>query len=188
MVPALPIIRNTEVIFFKGLKRMFRRQTRWYFLTNESGVKAARLTFKTTFKPNRSYSKMARFPFSIPTVEAFAIPSVSVLILFLSYSSQCLFHFIEPGPLSRNEALWFNLFVLGIWWCYNLACTSDPGPKGWAGSRVARGNEVTEGEGGNAQRKEEIRWCKKCDAPKPPRAHHCRQCGRYVSQTLRIVR
>lgn len=28
------------------------------------------------------------------------------------------------------------------------------------------------------------RWCKKCEAVKPPRAHHCRQCGRYESLDL----
>ena len=124
---------------------------------------------------------MARFPFSIPTIEAFAIPGVSLLISFLSYSSQFLFYFIEPGPLTHNEALVFNGFVLGIWWCYNLACTTDPGPKGWVGKGVSRSNkgkESVEGEDEDAQLKEGMRWCKKCDAPKPSRSHHCRQCGR----------
>jgi len=123
---------------------------------------------------------MARFSFSVPTIEAFAIPSVSVLIIFLSYSSQFLFHFVEPGPLSRDETLWFNCFVLGIWWCYYLACTTDPGPKGWVGKAITKDNEGEEGESEEAQLKERIRWCKKCDAPKPARAHHCRQCGRYA--------
>jgi palmitoyltransferase len=26
----------------------------------------------------------------------------------------------------------------------------------------------------------ERRWCRKCDAPKPDRCHHCRQCGHCV--------
>ena len=134
-----------------------------------------------------SYLEMARFPFSIPTIEAFAIPAVISLISFLSYSSQFLFYFIEPGPLSHTEALWFNVFVLGIWWCYNLACTTDPGPKGWVGKVVARGIESEENKGEDAQLREGLRWCKKCEAPKPPRAHHCRQCGRYVLQTLKIA-
>ncbi len=123
---------------------------------------------------------MARIAAHIPEVKQLAVPGVCLLIIFLSYSSQYLFYHIEPGPLTRHEAVWFNLLVAGIWYSYERACRVDPGrlPKKFAESieddlmtRDARG-VVTAGKiKGN--------WCRKCQAVKPPRAHHCRQCGRY---------
>jgi len=124
-----------------------------------------------------------RMPFTIPPIEELAIPGVSVLILFLAYTSQYLFYYMEPGPLSRNQALWFNVFVLGIWWCYDRAVTTDPGPNGWVERVIDIEDEVEseEDEAGDSRPKRGMRWCKKCEAIKPPRAHHCRQCGRYIS-------
>ncbi|KAG9247647.1 DHHC palmitoyltransferase-domain-containing protein [Calycina marina] len=122
---------------------------------------------------------MAILPFSVPTIEAFAIPGVSFLICFLAYTSQVLFYYIEPGPLTQKEALWFNGFVLGIWWCYRLACTTDPGPKGWVDKVVVDHTEDTVDDE-DADLKRGMRWCKKCTAVKPPRAHHCRRCGRCI--------
>jgi len=122
-----------------------------------------------------------RMPFSIPSIEDLAIPGVSVLILFLAYTSQYLFYYIEPGPLSKNQAIWFNIFVFGIWWCYDQACTVDPGRKGWVQKVVDDGDDSEEEDTEDAKLKKGMRWCKKCEAIKPPRAHHCRQCGRYGS-------
>jgi palmitoyltransferase len=117
----------------------------------------------------------------LPTVGSFAIPAVSLLIFFLSYTSQYLFYYLEPGPLSRGEALLFNGCVLAIWWCYDQACTIDPGRKGWV-HRVTGNGDKSEGNGRAEPKLEKgMRWCKKCEAVKPPRAHHCRQCGRYGS-------
>src|SRR6187402_3408690 len=121
-----------------------------------------------------------RLPFSVPAVEELAIPAVSTLIFFLAYSSQYLFYYIEPGPLSYKQALWFNIFVLGIWWCYDRACTVDPGRKGWVDKTTLAGNGSEEDDG-EVRFEKGLRWCKKCEAVKPPRAHHCRKCGRYVS-------
>jgi palmitoyltransferase len=28
------------------------------------------------------------------------------------------------------------------------------------------------------------KWCRKCDAPKPPRAHHCKECKRYAEEPV----
>src|SRR4051812_27796331 len=118
----------------------------------------------------------------LPPVAVFAIPAVSTLIFFLSYTSQYLFYFIDPGPLTRAQAVWFNGFVLCIWWCYDRACTVDPGRRGWV--KKATGGVVPTHEGdGNAGPEKGVRWCKKCKAVKPPRAHHCRQCGRYAFWT-----
>jgi palmitoyltransferase len=119
-----------------------------------------------------------RLPFSWPSIEDLAIPGVSILILFLAYTSQYLFYYIEPGPLSKNQAIWLNISVLAIWVCYDRACSVDPGPKGW----VARiGLDEGENEDDTVdQETRRKRWCKKCDTVKPPRAHHCKKCGRYA--------
>lgn len=122
-----------------------------------------------------------RLPFAIPSVEDLAVPAVSGLVLFLAYTSQYLFYYIEPGPLSKDQAVWFNVFVFGIWWCYDRVCSVDPGPKGWVDRVTDRDDDSDEGdevEGLDIKRR--LRWCTKCDAVKPPRAHHCKQCGRYV--------
>jgi palmitoyltransferase len=116
----------------------------------------------------------------LPTVGAFAIPAVSVLIFFLAYTSQFLFYHLQPGPLTRLEALWFNGCVLCIWWCYDRACTVDPGPKGWVQKLTENVSESAGSETQTPRLQKRMRWCKKCEAVKPPRAHHCRQCGRLI--------
>jgi hypothetical protein len=113
----------------------------------------------------------------MPSVDQLAIPGVSILILFLAYSSQYLFYYIDPGPLTKSQALWFNGFVFGIWWCYDRACTVDPGPRGWVRKIGLSGDED---DGEDAILEKGKRWCRKCEAVKPPRAHHCKQCGRYA--------
>jgi palmitoyltransferase len=119
-----------------------------------------------------------RPPCSLNTLEDLAIPAVSFLIIFLAYTSQYLFYYTEPGPLTKSEAIWFNVLVLGIWWCYDHACFTDPGPKGWV-DKAIRDEEDSEDEAEINVLKKGMRWCKKCDAVKPPRAHHCKKCGRY---------
>jgi hypothetical protein len=115
----------------------------------------------------------------VPSIEQLAIPGVSILILFLAYTSQYLFYYIDPGPLTKRQALWFNGFVLGIWWCYDRACTVDPGPRGWI-RKVGLDGDDDDGEDVILGRGK--RWCRKCEAVKPPRAHHCKKCGRYAFQ------
>lgn len=115
----------------------------------------------------------------LPTIGAFAIPAVSLLIFFLAYTAQFLFYHIQPGPLSSSQAWTFNGCLLCLWWCYDRACTVDPGRKGWVNKLS---NEVYENDGsgsGELRLPKGMRWCKKCEAVKPPRAHHCRQCKRY---------
>ncbi|KAL3423477.1 DHHC zinc finger domain-containing protein [Phlyctema vagabunda] len=116
---------------------------------------------------------MALLPQSI---QALAVPAVCILIAFLAYTSQILFYHLEPGPLSRKEAIWFNGLVFCLWWCYAEAVRVDPGPKGWV-ERFAE--DVDANEDGETLKKG-VRWCKKCEAVKPPRAHHCRACGRCI--------
>lgn len=129
---------------------------------------------------NASSHTMARI-----ALRDLAVPSVCLLICFLAYSSQYVFYYLEPGPLTTTESVWFNSFLAALWWSYERAVRVDPGrlPK-----KLARAGE--EDERDTATRNEQSaaagdvatgkgRWCKKCNAVKPPRSHHCRQCSRY---------
>ncbi|OAA56090.1 Zinc finger, DHHC-type, palmitoyltransferase [Cordyceps fumosorosea ARSEF 2679] len=105
-------------------------------------------------------------------VQRAAIPAVCLLIGFLGYFSQYVLHddFLEPGPPSRTETLVFNALLLALWWTYARTCTVDPGRYTFPESPPPA-VVVEEVKG---------RWCSKCSAPKPPRAHHCRHCRRCV--------
>lgn len=98
-----------------------------------------------------------------------AVPSVCVLIACLSYGSQLIFYYLQPGPLSRGEAWLFNTIVAAIWFSYERACRVDPG-------RLPR--EVYKKDDLDIDQVPYQRWCKKCNAPKPVRSHHCKQCQR----------
>ncbi|KAM0245572.1 hypothetical protein ACHAQJ_010527 [Trichoderma viride] len=101
-----------------------------------------------------------------PFIQSLAVPAVCLLIAFLSYFSQLLFNqsTLDPGPLSRTESVIFNVLLLCLWLSYFKAVTVDPG-------RYIFEDQVIEAN---------KRWCKKCQAPKPPRAHHCRHCNRCI--------
>ncbi|KAF4974727.1 hypothetical protein FZEAL_8397 [Fusarium zealandicum] len=102
-----------------------------------------------------------------PFVKGLAVPSVCLLVLFLGYFSQIVFSFstLDPGPPSRPETVTFNGLLLVLWITYYRAVTVDPG-------RYVFKDRVIETDG--------KRWCNKCSAPKPHRAHHCRHCDRCV--------
>ena len=120
----------------------------------------------------------------VPFIQKLAIPAVCLLISFLAYTSQALFHIAEnldPGPPTRRQSLVFNGLLACLWWTYYRACAVPPGryPKVPAKSEGA--------DGGSDGKGEELegfppgtRWCTKCSAPKPPRAHHCRHCRRCI--------
>lgn len=112
-------------------------------------------------------------PLPLPNQSQLAILTVSTLIVFLAYTSQYLFNYIEPGPLSQAQAIWFNTLLLALWFCYYSACTVDAAPKDWCSKDfLAQHVKV-----GNLSLSKSARWCKKCLAIKPPRAHHCKICG-----------
>lgn len=109
-----------------------------------------------------------------------AVPGVSVLISFLAYTSQALFLYIEPSPLSTSELVQFNGLVICLWICYYRACTTDPGlvPQDWSPpASVTDGRDTSNGAEVHIRQ----RWCRKCEAYKPPRAHHCKTCRRSVT-------
>ncbi|KAL2754956.1 hypothetical protein ACRALDRAFT_2107939 [Sodiomyces alcalophilus JCM 7366] len=131
-----------------------------------------------------------------PYIDKLAIPAVSLLIFFLGYTSQYLFHTaddLKPGPLSTRESIIFNTLLLCIWYTYYKTCTVDPGRYVFP-SRTGQEEPATDGrdDDGQEKRRQEVsrginanpnhyaRWCRKCNAPKPPRAHHCRTCARCI--------
>ena len=113
-----------------------------------------------------------------PFVQRLAVPAVCLLISFLAYTSQLLFHAadnLDPGPPTRQQSVVFNTSLACLWWTYYRACSVAPGryPK------IGPGLEAEgSGEGDVDSLPPGTRWCTKCAAPKPPRAHHCRHCRR----------
>jgi palmitoyltransferase len=106
-----------------------------------------------------------------------AVPAVYGLIFFLSYPSQWLLMHLEPAPLSKNELIVSNIIIVLIFITYTKSVFVDPGtiPRDWVEKELGNEKEVEEKkELGGKSRK----WCRKCDAAKPPRAHHCKECKR----------
>ena len=105
-------------------------------------------------------------------------PILSILIIifcytlvgFISYAAQYLFHHIEPGPLTTRESIIVNFGTICVFTCYARCVLVNPG------------HVVTKPKDDHDKQKTETktRWCKKCDAYKPPRSHHCRVCKRCV--------
>ncbi|PKS12727.1 hypothetical protein jhhlp_000935 [Lomentospora prolificans] len=132
-----------------------------------------------------------------PIVKRLAVPAVCLLIVFLAYSSQYLFHTAEnldPGPPPTKQTITFNVLLTCLWWTYYKACTVSPGQYDPAvagpGPRPtpndARGQDSSSDDESTAAPTSPVpggpgtRWCTKCNAVKPPRAHHCRHCRRCI--------
>ncbi|KAI1771167.1 zf-DHHC-domain-containing protein [Hypoxylon cercidicola] len=125
-----------------------------------------------------------------PALQRLAVPAVCVLIAFLAYASQWLFAHspdLAPGPLTPAETYVFNALLLCLWCSYYKACTVDPGRYVFPSSVATKGkgkeDEDSDGEelgGVEGSRTRTQRWCRKCAAPKPPRAHHCKMCRRCI--------
>ncbi|KIW03977.1 uncharacterized protein PV09_04810 [Verruconis gallopava] len=100
-----------------------------------------------------------------------AIPGVLALIFFLAFSSQWLFSNTEPGPLTAHQSVQFNGLVAALLVCYARAVMTDPGhvPADWKPDRTPPDSTASR-----------QRWCRKCNAHKPPRAHHCKICQRCI--------
>lgn len=105
-------------------------------------------------------------------ISQLAIPSVSVLIGFLAYTSQYFFYCFEAAPLRKDEIWKINIFAVCIWICYYRACFVDPGRL----PQERRSAKTDEQEKDKASARQ--RWCRRCEAFKPPRAHHCKTCKR----------
>jgi palmitoyltransferase len=113
-----------------------------------------------------------------------AVPAVYVLIFFLGYPSQILFIYLDPAPLTKNELVLANVLLVCIFITYSKSVFVDPGtiPKRDGDGDGRKVGSVVDGDGmGNGGKKgtgQRTKWCRKCDAAKPPRAHHCKECKR----------
>ncbi|KAJ3069688.1 Palmitoyltransferase [Podochytrium sp. JEL0797] len=96
-----------------------------------------------------------------------------LLITLVPFTSQyfVLVPWLWFHPVLRWQRLLllmpFNVGVLSIWTNYFLACRTQPG---CPAASAPKGSTTS-----NA-----VRFCRKCDTEKPPRAHHCRECGMCV--------
>ena len=108
--------------------------------------------------------------------------AVSLLISGLAYGSQVLFVYMEPYALDAQQTWIFNLLVLCIWICYVRACVTNAGhvPPG----RVPELPEGVSLEKGGDEVTLRGRWCRRCKAFKPPRAHHCKTCQRFEMNAI----
>ncbi|KAL4914602.1 DHHC palmitoyltransferase-domain-containing protein [Aspergillus aurantiobrunneus] len=108
------------------------------------------------------------------SISRLAIPAVCILIAFLAYTSQYFFLYFEEAPLKEDEVWRINILAICIWICYYRSCTVDPGhvPEGWEPSDCKQ----LEADQTNGRQ----RWCRRCEAFKPPRAHHCKTCQRCI--------
>ncbi|CAJ0834210.1 553_t:CDS:2 [Entrophospora sp. SA101] len=72
---------------------------------------------------------------------------------------------------SLNVLIPFNIMVVMIFWNYYLTCTTDPGgvPKDWKPKENQENIEIR-------RTTRTPRFCRTCNAYKPPRTHHCRTC------------
>ncbi|KAG9555414.1 zf-DHHC-domain-containing protein, partial [Aureobasidium melanogenum] len=111
------------------------------------------------------------------TIQQCAIPAVTFLICLIAYPSQWLLRRLGPQPLTRQQSIILHVYALVILFCYYKACFTDPGriPKDWIPNQNETVKEKKLQDGRQRQR-----WCRKCQAYKPPRAHHCKTCERCI--------
>ncbi|GAA5836028.1 hypothetical protein JCM9279_002167 [Rhodotorula babjevae] len=105
------------------------------------------------------------------------------LITFIGFSSQLFVVLPSYRYDTRDPALWrllgpFNALLALLYLNYALTVRTDPGrvPLGWE-------PDWRQFESGEVEVKKQTggpRFCRTCQAYKPPRAHHCRQCKRCV--------
>jgi len=117
-------------------------------------------------------------------IASLAIPAVLGLISFLSFSSQYLFIFLDPQPLTKQETIIFNINILFLLICYIRAVLTDPGriPKLVPEKKELGIDENEQPEEANKDGTQNVvtrqKWCRTCESRKPPRSHHCRVCKR----------
>ncbi|TRM66063.1 DHHC palmitoyltransferase-domain-containing protein [Schizophyllum amplum] len=101
------------------------------------------------------------------------------LISFIAYTVQIFVIWPWYGRALTVELLQlllpFNALVGILFYNYSKCVLVDPGkvPRGWAPNTTADGFEVKKLSG-------KPRYCRMCDAYKPPRSHHCRHCDSCV--------
>ena len=107
-----------------------------------------------------------------------ALPAVVALISFLAYGPQVLFRHIEPYALGKRQTVIFNVLVACLWITYAQASFTNPG---WVSPVLSQDHSTSEY---SQSSKRVSRWCRKCEALKPPRAHHCKVCQRWLEAQI----
>ena len=125
-----------------------------------------------------------------PSLSRLAVAAVVILIATLAYSSQ---YFLLHNILSSEQTIFFNIIIAFVWITYYRCIFTPPGspPPSWEPPALSGAGDAEEGSGRPEDRKmvaSTARWCKKCERPKPPRAHHCRTCNKYPYPVLTFGR
>ena len=125
------------------------------------------------FTSQTSPSKM-----DMPTLQRLAPPGGHDTSRFpCIYIAVALFQNRARTASKRRRVLLHTLLCASLLMCYWRTCFTDPGqiPKDWQEKLVS-----DDGSSRDAQVSQRQRWCRKCESFKPPRAHHCKTCKRYV--------
>ena len=109
-----------------------------------------------------------------------ALPAVVALISFLAYGSQLLFRHMEPYALGKRQTVIFNVLVACIWTTYAQASFTNPG---WVTPVLSQDPSTSDYPPFSRRAS---RWCRKCEALKPPRAHHCKVCQRWLEAQIAV--
>ncbi|KAF8469726.1 DHHC palmitoyltransferase-domain-containing protein [Kalaharituber pfeilii] len=126
-----------------------------------------------------------------PRVQTLLLVFTLLLTTFLSYLPQHTL--LRPSSAyhptwTTSHSVIFNFLVGCIYVSYLRAVVTDPGrPRpGWVPDGVDEVKKEKRDGDRDGDREGKLwgrsagRWCKKCEAWKPPRCHHCRKCGRCV--------
>jgi len=117
------------------------------------------------------------------------VVAVSLLIFFLYVNIAYLIVFpwyLVSVPASQLVMILSHILLGSVAYTYYSICTTEPGtiPKDWKPPNVTEEEmEYAKVEPKQPVRNtyhRKIRWCRKCEAFKPPRAHHCKCCKRCI--------
>uniref|UniRef100_A0A8C3GNS7 Palmitoyltransferase n=1 Tax=Cairina moschata TaxID=8855 RepID=A0A8C3GNS7_CAIMO len=110
------------------------------------------------------------------------------LLAYLSvgYADYAVLAHVLHGPALRGSpwcpfhAVTFNLIVLLLLACHTRAVFADPGTVPLPGTAIDFSDLRSAAPRKTEQSPEEWTVCSRCEAYRPPRAHHCRVCHRCV--------
>ena len=123
----------------------------------------------------------------------YAVPVALVCVLISTIYRAYVLEFAYPkaaaGDASATaELTFFHPFFALLLASYYRVVTTDPGkvPDDWANTQEhvhgapSSDEDFDDGADGVGRGGTAMRWCSKCDKPKPERAHHCSVCQRCV--------